>query len=253
MRTLCDIAAASLLIGAAVGTGGNVSSLGNGLLTTTWAQRGAYAQFAPQDERLGCASTAFAQIMFFHRLCPTGSVSYQAPGFPTTAMDYDQQAKKGLCDWSQFTAAPKEGTTEMTAVARYSYAAALTMEKKWGTGSYMLTHAQRIASAEKHYNVKGQIVLADAPETEQIQAIKEEVDNQRPLQMHIRNKKETEFHFVVIDGYKQNNDKFMVHLNLGHGGGDNGWFDFHAAIKGYDDINYHELWKITPAAMSVIV
>jgi len=60
------------------------------LTTTEWGQRWAFAQFAPPNpaprdqglhERLGCLSTALAQIMFFHRRCPAGAVDYTAPGF----------------------------------------------------------------------------------------------------------------------------------------------------------------------------
>src|SRR5689334_17210302 len=46
------------------------------LLHTHWYQDGPFARFTPQQERLGCWSTAYAQILFYHRLPPTGHVAY---------------------------------------------------------------------------------------------------------------------------------------------------------------------------------
>jgi len=104
-----------------------------GLINTTWGQRWGYSQFAPpanlsfpnpRDQgtqcRLGCAATAVAQIMFFHKLCPSGAVNYTVPGFAPTGMNFTQQAHRSttggapLCDWGSFANAPPNKTSDAT-------------------------------------------------------------------------------------------------------------------------------------------
>jgi len=259
-------------------------ALGDGLLKTNWAQRWAFAQFTPLSkhpeafdgvhERLGCESTALAQIMFFHRLCPTGSVSYTAHNFSVTAMDFDQEASRnGLCDWPSFATSPSPNatnSTSMTAVARYEYAAALIVEKQWGTGGYMLSHAGRAEAAAKHYGAEIIIVTAESSREVHLATISNELDQQHPVEMWISNMAQTSFHHVVVDGYRHDSGKFMVHLNVGHSGFDNGWYDYNAPIclmhapdgtrpagggchKLYDAINHKELMTIHPKPLPIIV
>lgn len=61
------------------------------LLMTRWGQRWAFGEDAPLalrpsdeglHERLGCLSTALAQIAYFHRRCPSGTVSFDRPRAP---------------------------------------------------------------------------------------------------------------------------------------------------------------------------
>jgi hypothetical protein len=99
------------------------------LLQTRWAQRWGFAQFSPLDPtpgsdsglhwRLGCAATALAQIMFFHRRCPAGTVNYTAPGYSPTGMNFSSEA--GLCDWGSMPSAPLNWSSDpgMRAVAKF--------------------------------------------------------------------------------------------------------------------------------------
>src|SRR5436190_1077651 len=46
------------------------------LLRTHWYQDGPFAGLTPNHEHVGCWSTAYAQILFYHRLKPHGHVTY---------------------------------------------------------------------------------------------------------------------------------------------------------------------------------
>lgn len=260
------------------------TSLGDTSLPTksNWGQRWAFGQFAPKavhasdqglNERLGCQSTALAQITFFHRMCPTGVVNYTAPNHPTTAMDFD--AEHGLCDWSSFSLSPPNVSTDpgMLAVAKYEYAAALVVQKEWGTGSYMLTHEERATAVAQHFNVDVTRweLGKDATREDLVNAIVADIDKGIPLKMHIA-EIDGGYHWIVIDGYKASSYRgsFEVHLNIGHSGFDNGWYDFDTPIClrhyqngtkpedggcafNYNRLNYREVWSIRPRQSSVTI
>ena len=46
------------------------------LLNTNWHQKGLYAKYSPDNGMIGCWSTAFAQIFYFHSLFPKGQINY---------------------------------------------------------------------------------------------------------------------------------------------------------------------------------
>jgi hypothetical protein len=47
------------------------------LLRTEWDQADIYSKHTPTQVRLGCWSTAIAQILYYHKLSPKGKVNYQ--------------------------------------------------------------------------------------------------------------------------------------------------------------------------------
>ncbi|WP_350340156.1 C10 family peptidase [Paraflavitalea speifideaquila] len=70
------------------------------LLKTNWDQYGLYTKYTPNNEVLGCWSTAMAQILYHHRLRPSGLVNYQcSKGFVIT----DTLDKYAL-SWTDFSA-----------------------------------------------------------------------------------------------------------------------------------------------------
>eukprot|EP00747_Dinoflagellata_sp_TGD_P004605 gnl/TRDRNA2_/TRDRNA2_111653_c1_seq1.p1 gnl/TRDRNA2_/TRDRNA2_111653_c1~~gnl/TRDRNA2_/TRDRNA2_111653_c1_seq1.p1 ORF type:complete len:330 (+),score=27.80 gnl/TRDRNA2_/TRDRNA2_111653_c1_seq1:88-990(+) len=252
------------------------------LIRTSWGQRWAYAAYAPPangsavkdglHERLGCWSTALGQVMHFHRLCPSGAEGYSAPGFNKTSMDFDKEAEHGLCDWSSFADTPPNTTTSAAtmAVAHYLYAAAIVLQKKWGTGDYMLSHSERAKAISKHFPVSASISSlsgeGNVSRASMKLNLKADLDRGWPAMLHIGSRDRRGFHDVAIDGYMEQNSQFMVHLNVGHSGFDNGWYDFDGEIclhhypNGtipakshsrscahlYDDVSYREVLHIHP-------
>ena len=249
------------------------------LLQTEWGQRWAYAMYAPdvprptdsgRHERLGCASTAISQILYFHRRCPLPGVQqYKAPGYPLTGMNFTAEIHT-LCDWDRFEPNPPNTSSApaMQAVAKFEYAAALIIEKKWGTGDYMLSHHERAAAVAARFGVGVSILstVSNASSITEIEAaIVADLHRQQPLKLHITNKQHSEYHHVAIDGQRRdsNTGRLFVHLNVGHSGYDNGWFPFEGPFclrhyqNGttpedgscaflYDDANYREIWRIDP-------
>jgi len=240
------------------------------LLNTVWGQRGVFAMYAPWNERvkgkrrhcpLGSKTTAFAQIMYFHRLCPSGFVNYTAPGFASTEMSFERVI--GLCDWRNFAKSPKKKTKDRhtAAVAKYEYAVALILQKKWGTFDYMTTDEESLAEVESHFGVK--VSTQSMLETTLLAMhthIVRELNQLQPLVMVIKGERHR--HHVVVDGYRTKHRKFLYHLNIGHSGYDDGWYDFGAPIclrhysdgktasdgvcaYYFDNINNFEFWSIS--------
>ncbi|MEI9942696.1 MAG: C10 family peptidase [Chitinophagaceae bacterium] len=109
---------------------------------------GGFEKYTPDSLRVGCWSTALAQIVYFHQLKPFGHVQY------TSRNGY--QIKETM-DSSQFNfdlfATTIDSTTPeeiVNQLAKYNYYAALVMQKDFGTDRYM----NKLAPAglfEKYY------------------------------------------------------------------------------------------------------
>jgi len=240
------------------------------LLNTEWGQRGVFAMYAPRKEHqkgkgrhlpLGSETTAIAQIMYFHRLCPSGFVNYTAPGFAPTEMNFERVI--GLCDWRNFAKSPKKKTKDRhtATVAKYEYAVALILQKKWGTHDYMITDNETSAEVESHFGVKvSKLSMSETTLLAVHTHIVRELNQLHPLKMIIKDERHR--HHVVVDGYRTKNRKFLYHLNVGHSGYDNGWYEFGAPIclrhysNGktpsdgvcayyFDDVHNFEFWSIS--------
>ena len=184
--------------------------------------------------RLGCASAAIAQIMFFHRRCPTGAVSYVAPGYGQVYMNFTAEAAT-LCDWGSFALAPPNVSSDpaIQRVARFEYAAALAVEKLWGTGTYALSHEARAASVSARYGVNAtRLTLETKPNQRgavsravMVAAIVDSLQRRLPMKLQIGDLAHVHFHHVVVDGFelKSSTGQLMLHLNIGHSGYDDGW------------------------------
>ncbi len=218
-----------------------------GLTTTNWQQMGGFEQCTPDSLRLGCWSTALAQIMYYHRLKPYGRVQY------TSRKGYriDEVLDSTQFDFRQFAPTIDSNSSPATAaqLAKYNYYAALAIQKDFGTDRYM----NKLAPAsllEQHYQVKVKRYIAwhnFAPYTlgklEKI--IYRELNEQRPVFLHFANLKDFG-HSVVIDAYCYENGKFKVHLNQGQGGPTDGWYDFYKGILRPDDTVLRVIYTFNP-------
>merc|ERR1712224_399289 len=150
-----------------------------------------------------------------------------------------ESADHGLCDWEGFA------TKDNDATARYQYANALIVEKKWGTGVYMLSHSGRLDSIEKHYkgvSTEEWTMGSGHTRDDFANQIISELEKRRPLLLHLANSDHSVYHWVVIDGYRSTGSKGLaVHINYGHGGTNDAWYDFDKAIGEYDDVDYKHL------------
>lgn len=221
------------------------------LLQTSWGQRNRYAKYSPGRNRLGCWSTALAQILYFHRLAPTGSVNY---GCSRKGYLIKEEFTADLFDWNLFvdrvdTKTPAAGANE---VAKYIYATAIAIQKDFGTGTYVLkAHQKRADAIARHYECQTELHSSrKLSSTEMVDIVVREIDARRPLMMHIRalskDQSDKDYHALVVDGYQVREGRLWVHLNIGHKGVEDGWFDFEKPILKYNDVGYKKLLTVKP-------
>jgi len=215
------------------------------LLETQWGQRDDYAKFSLFNERLGCWSTALAQIMYFHELKPEGYVSYsgEVEGEP-----YAINEETGSYDfqWDLFVNKFEENTSEesINQVARYIYLTSVVIQKKFGSDTYFLNHNERAKALEDFYGVDVKIYLLEDYSYEYFEnLIVDEISANRPLMLHMKSISDS-YHAVVVDGFKYQDDEFFVHINMGHKGIEDDWYIFNQVITIYDDVNYKKIITI---------
>ncbi len=235
------------------------------LLKTNWDQWGIYAKYTPENQVLGCWSTALAQIFYYHHLKPSGTVSYScSKGYliKDELSDYSPE-------WNNFTTDINDQSQPeaVDAIARYSYLTAIAIRKDFGTPKYleMINPASQI---EKHFSCKATFYgsfTGDVPfsreqmnliaEKEQIHhmiekdsvimLIKKEISKKRPVYFHMGNF--TSYgHSTVIDGYLEENNIFYVHINYGAGRFRTGWYNLFKPIDVEDDIRLRAFITIEP-------
>jgi hypothetical protein len=235
------------------------------LLKTNWDQYGLYTKYTPNNEVLGCWSTAMAQILYHHRLRPSGFVNYQcSKGFVIT----DTLEKHSL-SWTDFSASLDATSPPrvIETVARYSMLTAEAVRKDFGSPRY-LQMVNPAGQIEKYFPCKaifyasftGDIPLSPAQveeiaKKENIQyligrdsvqlIIKQEINNSRPVYFHFGNFT-TYGHSTVIDGYHEEGNIFWVHINYGSGGKRTGWYQLFQPIDVVDDIKLRVFVTISP-------
>lgn len=216
------------------------------LLSTHWKQMGGFQQYAPDSLRLGCWSTALAQIAYYHRLKPFGRVKY------TSRQGYivDEMLDSSSIDFRLFASSIDSGTSDLTItqLAKYNYYAALVVRKDFGTDRYM-HKLLPAALLEEHYRVKAARYISwhGLPYTrgKLKKIIYQELNARRPVFLHFANLKDFG-HSVVIDGYCYRGNQFMIHTNQGQGGPTDGWYDFDKGILREDDIKLRVVYTMEP-------
>jgi hypothetical protein len=243
-----------------------------GLLSTRWYQDGPFAQFTPDHERVGCWSTAYAQILYYHRLKPGGRVSYSCASGAKIDVDLDQYQ----FDWNQFVdtvtaATPKQVTEQL---ARFSFAAAVVVRKDFGTESYKRVLSS-VADLESHYALDAEIYvhlganppvsLADLAARTRSENVSNVVDQAQIVGLltgELREKRPVYFHFgnltgfghsTVIDGFRKTGDGYQVHINYGAVEAERTrWYDLFAPIAHPGDEMLRAFVTIKPLRATTI-
>jgi len=218
------------------------------LLRTTWHQIGDYARFVPADDDAGCWATAIAQIAHYHHLTPTDKIEYQTSGGYQVSLDLDEYEFRH----DQFASHLDDETPEISKeqVARYIYLIAAVLYTDFGAHGY-LEHETFVERLESHLNSSVEFHEYDKEDylldRAAIRSLAmREIDSGRPIMLYFDNGKDFG-HSVVIDGYAELDDKFLVHLNMGWGGRHDGWYDlFHRIVGVRDDLKTRFLITIKP-------
>jgi CubicO group peptidase (beta-lactamase class C family) len=239
------------------------------LLRTRWSQDGPFAQFTPDHCVLGCWSTAYAQILYYHRLTPTGRVRYEC----SSGYEVDVDLGDYAFDWNKF---PDEGAAPAMAgfeqPALFSYATAVAVRKDFGTGKYKRI-LNSVPDLEAHFSVDAEIYvqlgdslplspadLADKLQSEGIENIVNRDEVVALLESELAAKRPVYFHFgnmidfghsTVIDGIRRKESQIQVHINYGADEIEkNAWYDLFAPIAQPDDLALRAYVTIRPHSPS---
>lgn len=206
-----------------------------------------FEKYTPDHLRLGCWSTALAQIMYYHKLIPFGTIAYTSRnGYVINEkIDSSSIALNELV-------ARIDSTTSLEAIdaaARYNYYAALIVRKDFGTDRYM----QKLAASsllEQHLKVKVERYIswhrALPYSLSKLQKVMlSELQHKRPVLLHFSDLKGFG-HSVVVDGYRLENNRPIVHINQGQGGPQDGWYDFLDEILQKDDDKLRVIYTFSP-------
>ncbi|PIE71331.1 MAG: hypothetical protein CSA22_03480 [Deltaproteobacteria bacterium] len=193
------------------------------LVHTRWAQRDEYATFIPDHHRAGCWSTELAQILYYHRKRPTGHVAYCT----STGYELDETVGDYAFNWNLFVDELEDTTAPVSVneVARYIYYTALVIQKDFNTASYVIPSSERVNELMAHYDVTAAQYTVSASGMDGLKSIvKKQVNRNKPVMTYLTHPDIG--HAVVIDAVKETGGSLFVHVNMGHEGRENSWYDF---------------------------
>jgi hypothetical protein len=217
---------------------------------------------------VGCWSTAYAQILYYHRLTPHGHVRYDCANGHKIDVDLGQFAFQ----WERFPNAVTPSTPKLHAeeAARYCFATAVAVRKDFGTDAYkrMLSSVQDL---EAHYDVEAEIYVhlgehlpvsrADLEAKAKAENISNVVDRAQILTLLSRElaaRRPVYFHFgnlrgfghsTVIDGMRTDGPRHWVHINYGAAECErNRWYELFAPIAHPEDEALRAFVTIRPAS-----
>jgi len=194
------------------------------LLTTQWGQRGVYAKFTPTKVRTGCWAAALAQILYFHRVQPSGDVTFwHEGGQSNTVIALDHQF-----DWRLFVDSVSNSTpiASQNEVAMYTHYTYLAINEKVAapTNVQPRTPFSDLArpGLKKYFKCStSRVRSGDAGGMDAVKkTVVSELTAKRPMMLYAHP------HAFVIDGVRIGEKGFEVHLNCGWGGVDNKWYLF---------------------------
>jgi len=206
------------------------------LMKTSWHQIGEYAKYIEYDTDAGCWAVAIAQIAHYHRINPSGEINYITSTGKNISVNLDDY------NFTHELLVPRlndnVNSIEREQVAKYIYYIAALIFTDFGSSGY-LDHETMVPRLERHlncevdfYEYKKQEYLSEQSTIRDL--IKYEIDNKRPIMIYFDNGDDFG-HAAVIDGYFEKDSRFLIHLNMGWGGEDNGWYDAFEKFMGIRD------------------
>jgi hypothetical protein len=228
---------------------------GKVLMTTRWQGSGPYAKMAPGPDTntLGCWSTAFSQIFYYHKLAPNGTVQYLC----SKGYEIKKEWQSERIDWTLFGDAINDSTAveSINEISRFCYANATVVQKDFGTGRYKtkLPSPKKLGS---YYDAKFKMIFNYNGWLKSNNSFKNivvrEIEAKRPIFFYYKNMDVSGTgHAVVIDGYKIEKNTFLVHLNFGWGGEKDGWFNMFEDIATSGDSQLRFLVTVKPSSIKV--
>jgi hypothetical protein len=195
------------------------------LVHSRWAQGGPYAALVPGHELLGCWSVAFAQVLAYHRLQPSGRVSYRTHG----GIAIDEVLDRPV-QWDRVVPAigPDTPTESARETAWYCFLTAVVVQKDFGHGEYMdVTRVPQ--EVEEHYGCEV-VRVESGPGRDLAGSVKSELRAARPLIAYYDDILDVGIvrtgHTAIVDGMAEDDGRLFVHMGFGWSGASDGWYDF---------------------------
>ncbi len=190
-------------------------------IKSRWKQDSVFAAFAPEHELLGCWSVAFAQVLAYHRLQPSGKVNYVTQKGALIDQEFNAPVNWDMISPALDSATPLNVSTE---TAKYCYYTSLVLQKDFGIGDYKDISIIPDEVSE-HYRCSVHRVDTDIKNT-----VLTELEAGRPVIAYFNDilaiKLVRNGHAAVIDGAAGKNGDILVHVNFGWGGKSDGWFNY---------------------------
>lgn len=229
------------LIPAYTESGDGWSDLVGPVIKSKWRQDSVFAEFTPGNELPGCWSVAFAQVLSFYKLQPSGRVNYLTGGGVHIDLELSRVSFDSIVPVIK-SDTPQEYSSE---TARFCYEVALVLQKDFGVGEYKDISAVP-EEVSDHFDCTVMKQDSNLPGI-----INNELNAGKPVVAYfddilgirlVRNG-----HAVVIDGKAIfNNDEF-VHVNFGWGGKSDGWYNLKDLSK---ERKLRYVFTITPGQRS---
>ncbi len=190
------------------------------MVTTKWNQDEPYNNMVPKDCATGCAATALAQVLNYHKWPDTGvgSNTYTDPTYGTMSMDFS----KSTYDWGNMLDEYNEGEyndAQANAVAKLMLDCGIALNMKYGPSSSASAYAYRKCGAFFKYEMK-LLSRDDRSTVDNIALVTNELKSGRPFIIGAQSLEGG--HAFVADGYDSNN---FLHINWGWGGLSDAYFN----------------------------
>jgi hypothetical protein len=190
-------------------------------IKSQWKQDSVFASFAPENELLGCWSVAFAQVLAYHHLQPSGKVNYVTQKGALIDQEFNTNVNWDRIALSIDSATPIENSSE---TSKYCFYAAVVVQKDFGIGDYKDISIIPDEVSE-HYRC-----YVNRVDTDLKNIILTELEAGRPVIAYFNDilaiKLVRNGHASVIDGVAEGNGDILVHVNFGWGGKNDGWFNY---------------------------
>lgn len=210
------------------------------LIKTQWDIEGDYSKLYPVDKPIAfnpvsCWSTALAQILAYQKYEPTGEISYTTSSGLVINEKFD--VNKFNFDLFVERLDAKTRKESIDQVAKYNYYIEVVLENDFGLHEYMtitddesnVDVKRAIDNLNKYYKCNAQVYTYQGEEIkismdEIKDLIKTQIDKKCPLAFYYK-PNSGDGSCVIIDGYYEDNNKFLVHLNSGRDGWNNQWYE----------------------------
>lgn len=212
------------------------------LISVNWNQSSPWNQSCPVDANgpgghvyVGCVAVAMGQAMSVYRYPTngTGEASYTAEGYGRLSVNFSNY---GAYNWANM-----QTSTANKDIADFLYHCAVSVKMSFGpngSGAYATTAASALKT---YFGYSSSVTCIDkgGSDAQWTALLNAELDAGRPLIFTGDGADGQPGHAFNIDGYVQNDNSTLYHLNWGWSGSNNGYFTINVLNPGSYNFSYN--------------